>query len=78
VPLLEAAFRLYGWQDEDEAAEALATTPEQVRSWRRGTEGMDVADYIALTSVVNVALADAMARVSRATSICRVPPKRSV
>ena len=23
VPLLEAAFRLYGWQDEDEAAEAL-------------------------------------------------------
>ncbi len=60
VPLLEAAFRLYGWQDEDEAAEALGTTPEQVRSWRRGSERMDVADYIALTSVVNVALADAM------------------
>jgi transcriptional regulator with XRE-family HTH domain len=60
VPLLEAAFRLYGWQDEVDAAEALGTTPEQVRSWRRGSERMDVADYIALTSVVNVALADAM------------------
>jgi transcriptional regulator with XRE-family HTH domain len=60
VPLLEAAFRLYGWQDEDEAAEALGTTGEQVRSWRSGSERMDVADYIALTSVVNVALADAV------------------
>jgi hypothetical protein len=49
-----------GWQDENEAAEALGTTPEQVRSWRHGSERMAVADYIALTSVVNVALADAM------------------
>src|SRR4051812_37998447 len=60
VPLLEAAFRLYRWQDEDGAADALGTTPDQVRSWRRGIERMDVADYIALTSIVNVALADAL------------------
>lgn len=59
VPLLEAAFRLYGW-DEAEAAEALATTPEQVRAWRSGRERMDVADYLALTATVSVGLADAM------------------
>src|ERR671934_205022 len=39
VPLLEAAFRLYGWSDEAQAAEALATTPEQVRAWRRRAAG---------------------------------------
>jgi transcriptional regulator with XRE-family HTH domain len=60
VPLLEAAFRLYGWQDENEAAEALATTPEQVRAWRRGSERIDIADYMALTTTVNVALVEAM------------------
>ena len=60
VPLLEAAFRLYGWGDETEAAEALGTTPEQVRAWRRGSERMDVADYMALTTTVNVGLVDAM------------------
>ncbi|MEJ7569216.1 MAG: helix-turn-helix transcriptional regulator [Gaiellaceae bacterium] len=60
LPLLEAAFRLYGWQDEGEAAEALGTTPEQVRAWRRGTGRINVADYMALTATVNIALADAM------------------
>jgi transcriptional regulator with XRE-family HTH domain len=60
VPLLEAAFRLYGWVDDSEAAEALATTAEQVRSWRSGRERMDVADYMALTTTVNVGLVDAM------------------
>ena len=60
VPLLEAAFRLYGWQDERDAAEALATTSEQVHLWRRGLERMDVADYLALTTTVNVRLVDAM------------------
>lgn len=60
VPLLEAAFRLYGWGDEAEAAEALATTPDQVRAWRGGRERMDVADYMALTTIVNVGLVDAM------------------
>jgi len=47
-------------QDDDEAAEALGTTPEQARAWRRGTERMDVADYMALTATVNVGLADSM------------------
>ena len=60
IPLLEAAFRLYGWSDEGAAAEALATTPEQIRAWRSGRERMDVADYIALTRTVNVGLAEAM------------------
>jgi transcriptional regulator with XRE-family HTH domain len=60
VPLLEAAFRVYGWEDDGEAAEALATTPERVRAWRSGRERMDVADYMALTAAVNVGLVDAM------------------
>ena len=50
----------YGWQDERDAAEALATTSEQVHLWRRGLERMDVADYLALTTTVNVRLVDAM------------------
>ena len=29
VPLLEAAFRLYGWRDESDAAEALGVTPQR-------------------------------------------------
>ncbi len=60
VPLLEAAFRLYGWQDETAAAEALGTSPGKVRAWRRGTERMDIAQYLALTSSVNVALVEAV------------------
>ena len=60
VPLLEAAFRLYGWSDEQEAADALGTSPEQIRAWRSGRERMEVADYMALTTTVNVGLVDAM------------------
>jgi transcriptional regulator with XRE-family HTH domain len=60
VPLLEAAFRLFGWRNESEAAEALGATPEQVHGWRRGSERMDIAQYMALTTTVNVALADAV------------------
>jgi transcriptional regulator with XRE-family HTH domain len=60
VPLLEAAFRVFGWRDETDAAEALATTPEQVRAWRSGRDRMDVADYIALTAAVNLGLVDAL------------------
>lgn len=60
VPLLEAAFRLYGWQDETDAADALGASPEQVRAWRHGSERMDIAQYLALTTTVNVALADAV------------------
>jgi transcriptional regulator with XRE-family HTH domain len=60
VPLLEAAFRLYRWSDEQEAGDALGTSPEQIRAWRRGRERMEVADYMALTTTVNVGLVDAM------------------
>lgn len=60
VPLLEAAFRLYGWRDDEDAGEALGASPEQVRAWRRGSERMDIAQYLALTTTVNVALVDAV------------------
>lgn len=60
LPLLEAAYRLSGWSSDEDAAAALATTADQVQRWRRGTERMDVADYMALTTTVNVALVDAM------------------
>ncbi len=60
VPLLEAAFRLLGWKDEAAAAEALGTSPEQVRAWRAGSEQMAFADYMTLTSMIGVAAAQAM------------------
>jgi transcriptional regulator with XRE-family HTH domain len=60
VPLLEAAFRLYGWRDETEAAEVLGTTAEQLRAWRRGSRRMSLPQYMTLTATVNVALADAV------------------
>ncbi|MEZ5101229.1 MAG: hypothetical protein R3C15_15795 [Thermoleophilia bacterium] len=62
MPLLEAAFRLFGWDDENEAADALAATPDQVRAWRRGSEEDGRRQYMTLTSIVNVALADAVSR----------------
>jgi transcriptional regulator with XRE-family HTH domain len=60
VPLLEAAFRLFGWADEADAAEALGTSGEQVRRWRTGSEQMAFADYLTLTSMIGIAAADAM------------------
>lgn len=60
VPLLEAAFRLFGWEDDSEAAEALGTSAERVRSWRAGAEQMAFADYLTLTSMIGVAAAEAM------------------
>jgi hypothetical protein len=60
VPLLNAAFRLFRWKGEDEAAAALNVTPEQVRRWRRGSEPMDVVDYVSLTTIVNLSIAEAM------------------
>ena len=60
VPLLEAAFRLYGWRDESDAAEALGVTPAKVRAWRQGSDRMDVSQYLALTTTVNVALVEAV------------------
>ena len=59
VPLLEAAFRLLGW-NEATAADALGTSPEQVRAWRSGSEQMAFADYMTLTSMIGVAAAQAM------------------
>jgi len=60
VPLLEAAFRLFGWPDDAAAAAALGTTPERVRAWRRGEEQMEFSEYLALTSMIGVAAAAAM------------------
>lgn len=60
VPLLEAAFRLLGWKDEAAAAEALATSAEQVGAWRSGSEKMAFADYMTLTSIIGVAAAEAI------------------
>lgn len=60
VPLLEAAFQLFGWKDDDEAAEALDSTPERVRAWRRGQARMELAEYMTLTSMIGMAAAQAM------------------
>jgi transcriptional regulator with XRE-family HTH domain len=60
VPLLEAAFRLFGWESEDTAAAALGTSPETLRRWRAGAEEMAFADYLTLTSMIGVAAAEAM------------------
>ncbi|MBD0291472.1 MAG: helix-turn-helix domain-containing protein [Thermoleophilia bacterium] len=60
VPLLEAAFRLFGWASEEEAARALGTESDRVRAWRSGSEQMAFADYLTLTSMIGVAAAEAM------------------
>jgi transcriptional regulator with XRE-family HTH domain len=60
VPLLEAAFRLFGWTSDSAAADALGTSSEKVRAWRRGEEQMAFADYLTLTSMIGVAAAEAM------------------
>jgi transcriptional regulator with XRE-family HTH domain len=60
VPLLEAAFRLFGWASDDDAADALGTSGERVRRWRTGAEQMAFADYLTLTSMIGVAAAEAM------------------
>lgn len=60
VPLLEASFRLFRWKDEDDAAAVLNVSPDQVRFWRRGAEQMSVLDYLSLTAIVNIGIAEAM------------------
>jgi transcriptional regulator with XRE-family HTH domain len=60
VPLLEAAFRLFRWEDELAAADALNTTPDRIRGWRAGAEQMAFADYLTLTSMIGIAAAEAM------------------
>jgi len=68
VPLLEAAFRLFGWADDRAAAEALYTEPDQVRRWRRGLDQMELADYVTLASLVNIAVVDQLKRGEPSTS----------
>ena len=60
VPLLEASFRLFRWKDEDDAAAAMNVSPDQVRLWRQGAEPMAAVDYVSLTAMVNVGIAEAM------------------
>lgn len=60
VPLLEAAFGLFSWKDEAEAAAALNAQPDQVARWRSGAETMAFADFLTLTSMIGVAAAAAM------------------
>lgn len=60
VPLLEAAFSLFAWKDEAEAAMALNATADQVRLWRTGAKKMEFADFLTLTSMIGVAAAEAM------------------
>ena len=58
VPLLEAAYRLFGWDDDQAAADVLHTEADQVRRWRRGLDRMELADYVTLASLVNIAVVD--------------------
>jgi hypothetical protein len=60
VRLLEVAFRLFRWKSATEAAAALNVRPDQVRRWRRETEPMTLVDYVSLTAIVNLGIADAM------------------
>jgi len=60
TPLLEAAFRLFRWKDANDAAAALNVSSQQVRRWLRGSEPMNVVDYVSLTAIVNLGLAEAM------------------
>ncbi len=60
VPLLEAAYRLFGWTNDAEAARALNSTTELVSRWRSGAEPMPFADFLTLTSMIGVAAAEAM------------------
>jgi hypothetical protein len=60
VPLLEAAYRLFGWVNDAEAARALNSTAEQVARWRSGAEAMAFADFLTLTSMIGIAAAEAM------------------
>jgi transcriptional regulator with XRE-family HTH domain len=60
VPLLDAAFRLFRWKGAEEAAAALNVSPKQVRQWRSGSEPMNVVDYVSLTAIVNLGIAEAM------------------
>jgi transcriptional regulator with XRE-family HTH domain len=57
APLLEEAMRVLVWS-EDDAADALQTTPEQIRTWRRRRTPMPLADVLALTALLGARLRD--------------------
>lgn len=67
VPLLEAAFRLFGWTTDGDAAKALHAEATQVRRWRQGLDQMDLADYVTLASLVNIAVVDQLKRGTQPT-----------
>src|SRR4051794_9686952 len=57
APLLEEAMRVLGWS-EDDAADALQTTREQIQAWRRRRTPMPLADVLALTALLGARLRD--------------------
>lgn len=69
VPLLEAAFRLFNWTTDLDAANALRVDGEQVRRWRRGLERMELADYVTLASIVNITVVDQLKRGEQPTEM---------
>ena len=69
VPLLEAAFRLFSWKSDADAADALSATPEHVRSWRDGSAQMAFSEYMVLASMIGVAAAQAMNSDSRSPEL---------
>lgn len=60
VPLLEAAYRLFGWASDADAAKALGATADQVQSWRSGAAQMAFSEYMVLASMIGVAAAASM------------------
>jgi hypothetical protein len=61
APLLEEAIRVMGWS-EQQAADFLQTTPEQIQAWRRRSAPLPVADVLALTAIVSSQLREEMRR----------------
>jgi transcriptional regulator with XRE-family HTH domain len=57
--ILEASMRLFGW-DDAQAAEALGATTREVRRWQAGAEEMPLADFVALSSMIGLAAAEAL------------------
>jgi len=52
-------MRLFGW-DEARAAEALGVTTREVRRWHAGAEEIPLADFVALSSMIGLAAAEAL------------------
>jgi hypothetical protein len=52
-------MRLFAWNDA-QAADALGATTHQVRRWQAGAEEMPLADFVALSSMIGLAAAEAL------------------